>query len=66
MPERTVVSLDSEKITVSSIPWNTVQISGWTATALYDYVRHGVKTSYNLPHNNVSACIAAYVWKRTA
>ena len=66
LPERTVVSLHPDPISALTIPWNTAASIKWGATSLYDYKNAGVITEYEKAHNNISPCVSAYIWLRTA
>ena len=66
LPGRTVVSLNPDPKSALTVPWNTAHSTDWGATSLYDYQAAGVITEYGKAHNNISPCVSAYIWLRTA
>ena len=64
LPRRTVVSLDGNGVSYPSVPWGTETYSNWGATSIYDYKTAGLVTNYDLYHNNITASIATYCWRR--
>lgn len=67
LPDRAMVSLTGDnKLTLPSVPWNTVKTTTWGGTALYDYVHNGYDIKSNVAHNTLQPCKAVYAWYRTA
>ena len=66
LPDRAVVSLNSTSQVHTTVNWSSNITSGWGATSVYDYYKEGVITKYGKAHNNISPCVSAYIWLRTA